>query len=122
MRTCFAVACLQTSVVNTFVFTLGCLVLQFGIGFGLLAPFFNRESRLVGPARGVLMIPWMIPMTVTALMFKFMFSSNVGIWREPGSPGPGSHSKAHRMAPGEPQLAHVLSHRRQYLDLGFPST
>jgi len=25
------------------------------------------------------MIPWMIPMTVTGLMFKFMFSSNVGI-------------------------------------------
>jgi len=69
---------LQTSVVNTFVFTLGCLVLQFGIGFGI-ALFFNRESRLVGPVRGVLMIPWMIPMTVTALMFKFMFSSNVGI-------------------------------------------
>lgn len=25
------------------------------------------------------MIPWMIPVTITALMFKFMFSSNVGI-------------------------------------------
>ena len=25
------------------------------------------------------MMPWMIPITVTALIFKFMFSSNVGI-------------------------------------------
>jgi multiple sugar transport system permease protein len=69
---------LRTSIVNTFVFTLGCLVLQFGIGFAL-ALFFNRESALAKPVRGVLMVPWMIPMTVTALMFKFMFSSNVGI-------------------------------------------
>ncbi len=69
---------LRTSVVNTFVFTLGCLVLQFGIGFAL-AVFFNRETVLARPVRGVLMVPWMIPMTVTALLFKFMFSSNVGI-------------------------------------------
>jgi multiple sugar transport system permease protein len=69
---------LRTSVGNTFVFTLGCLVLQFGIGFAL-ALFFNRESALAKTVRGVLMVPWMIPMTVTALMFKFIFSSNVGI-------------------------------------------
>ena len=69
---------LRTSVVNTFVFTLGCLALQFGIGFAL-ALFFNRELPFARPVRGVLMVPWMIPMTVTALIFKFMFSSNVGI-------------------------------------------
>ncbi len=74
----FADSVLRTSVGNTFVFTLGCLVLQFGIGFGL-ALFFNRESGLARTARGMLMVPWMIPMTVTALMFKFIFSSNVGI-------------------------------------------
>jgi multiple sugar transport system permease protein len=64
--------------VNTFVFTLGCLVLQFGIGFAL-ALLLNRESPVARSVRGILMVPWMIPMTVTALMFKFMFSSNVGI-------------------------------------------
>ena len=74
----FADGVLRTSVGNTFVFTLGCLVLQFGIGFAL-ALFFNRESGLAKTVRGVLMVPWMIPMTVTALIFKFMFSSNVGI-------------------------------------------
>jgi len=74
----FADSVLRTSVGNTFVFTLGCLVLQFGIGFAL-ALLLNRESGLARTVRGVLMVPWMIPMTVTALMFKFMFSSNVGI-------------------------------------------
>jgi len=69
---------LRTSVVNTFVFTLGCLVLQFGVGFAL-ALLLNRESPVARSVRGILMVPWMIPMTVTALMFKFMFSSNVGI-------------------------------------------
>ncbi len=69
---------LRTSVGNTFLFTLGCLVLQFCIGFAL-AVLFNREAFAAKTVRGILMIPWMIPMTVTALMFKFMFSSNVGI-------------------------------------------
>jgi multiple sugar transport system permease protein len=69
---------LPRSIANTFVFTFCCIVLQFVIGFAL-ALFFNRDFPLAKPIRGLLMIPWMIPMTVTALMFKFMFSSNVGI-------------------------------------------
>jgi multiple sugar transport system permease protein len=69
---------LQPSLANTFVFTLCCIVLQFIIGFAL-ALYFNRSFSFSKPIRGLLMIPWMIPMTVTALMFKFMFSSNVGI-------------------------------------------
>jgi multiple sugar transport system permease protein len=69
---------LRTALLNTFVFTIGCLLLQFSIGFAL-ALFFNRGFRGAKPIRGLMMIPWMIPMTVTSLMFKFMFSSNVGI-------------------------------------------
>lgn len=63
---------------NTLLFTVACLVFQFVIGF-LLALFFNRKFSFAKPVRGLLMMPWMIPITVTALMFKFMFSSNVGI-------------------------------------------
>jgi multiple sugar transport system permease protein len=77
-RMLFADGVLQTSLVNTFVFTCCCIVFQFIIGFAL-ALFFNRDFSFAKPIRGLLMIPWMIPMTVTALMFKFMFSSNVGI-------------------------------------------
>jgi multiple sugar transport system permease protein len=64
--------------VNTILFTVGCLVFQFAIGF-VLALFFNRNFTLAKPIRGFLMIPWMIPITITGLMFKFIFSSGVGI-------------------------------------------
>ena len=63
---------------NTLVFTVSCLVVQFVIGFAL-ALFFNKKFKFAKPIRGLLMIPWMIPMTITGLMFKFMFSTKVGI-------------------------------------------
>lgn len=63
---------------NTLKFTVLCLVFQFLIGF-VLALLFNKKFSFAKPVRGLLMIPWMMPMTVTALMFKFMFSTDVGI-------------------------------------------
>lgn len=69
---------LKSSIINTLIFTLACLGIQFIIGM-LLALFFNKKFSLAKPIRGILMMPWMIPITITALMFKFIFSSNVGI-------------------------------------------
>ncbi len=66
------------SMKNTLVFTLSCLVFQFLIGF-LLALLFSKKFSIAKQVRGLTMIPWMMPMTVTALMFKFMFSTDVGI-------------------------------------------
>ncbi len=66
------------AVKNTLVFTVGCLVFQFVIGFAL-AVFFNKKFTFAKPVRGLLMMPWMIPMTITALIFKFMFATDVGI-------------------------------------------
>lgn len=63
---------------NTLKFTIYCLVFQFLIGF-LLALLFNKNFTFAKTVRGLTMIPWMMPMTVTALMFKFMFSTDVGI-------------------------------------------
>ena len=68
----------RKALVNTLIFTVSCLVFQFIIGF-FLALFFNKRFKFAKPIRGLLMIPWMMPMTVTALMFKFMFSTDVGI-------------------------------------------
>ena len=68
----------RTSLVNTLVFTVSCLVIQFLIGFAL-ALFFNQNFKFAKPVRGLLMMPWMIPITVTALMFKFIFGTDVGI-------------------------------------------
>ena len=63
---------------NTLLFTVCCLVFQFIIGF-LLALFFNQKFTTSKFVRGLLMMSWMIPITVTALMFKFMFGTSVGI-------------------------------------------
>lgn len=66
------------SLLNTLIFTVCCLAVQFVIGF-LLALFFNQNFTVAKPVRGLLLIPWMIPITVTALMFKFIFGTDVGI-------------------------------------------
>lgn len=67
-----------SSILNTLLYTVCCLVLQFAIGF-LLALFFSKNFSFAKPIRGLLMMPWMIPITVTALMFKFIFGTDVGI-------------------------------------------
>lgn len=66
------------SLSNTLIFTVACLFCQFLIGF-LLALFFNQNFKFAKPVRGLLMMPWMIPITVTTLMFKFIFGTDVGI-------------------------------------------
>lgn len=63
---------------NTLLFTVCCLLFQFIIGFAL-AIFFNQNFKIAKPVRGLLMMPWMIPITVTALIFKFIFGTDVGI-------------------------------------------
>lgn len=63
---------------NTVKFTIVCLVFQFLIGFAL-ALFLNKRFSFAKPVRGLLMIPWMIPMTVTALVFKLLFAGDMGI-------------------------------------------
>lgn len=69
---------LTTSLWNTLIFTVSCLVFQFIIGFAL-AVFFNKKFAFSKPVRGLLMMPWMIPITITGLIFKFMFGTDVGI-------------------------------------------
>lgn len=68
----------QKATINTIVFTVLSIVLQFVVGFAL-AVFFNKKFPLSKPIRGIMMVPYMIPVTVTALMFRFMFATNVGI-------------------------------------------
>lgn len=62
---------------NTFIFTIACLVFQFTIGFAL-ALFFYQKFRLSGPVRGLLLVSYMIPMSVTGLLGKNIFS-NAGL-------------------------------------------
>lgn len=68
----------RTSFTNTLVYTVLCLLFQFVIGFAL-ALFFNQKFALAKPIRGILLVPWMIPITVTALMFKLLFATDIGV-------------------------------------------
>ncbi|MGN8919740.1 carbohydrate ABC transporter permease [Lachnospiraceae bacterium HCP28S3_F9] len=68
----------RKSLLNTLIFTVCCLVVQFLIGFAL-AIFFNKRFVIAKPLRGILLVPWMIPITVTALIFKLLFATDVGV-------------------------------------------
>lgn len=69
---------LWTSLRNTLVYTLWCLLFQFPIGFAM-ALFFSQKFKLAGFLRGINVVAWMIPMVAVAGVFKFMFNSDVGI-------------------------------------------
>ena len=74
-KTIFGDATFRASLVHTFVYTIGCLFFQFLLGF-LFALFFSKKFKLAKPIRGFIVISWMLPVTVTALVFKFMYADN----------------------------------------------
>ena len=59
------------ALMQTFQFTIWCLIFQFSLGM-LMAVFFNGQFRLAGPARGMIMVSWMVPMAVTGLIFQYL--------------------------------------------------
>ena len=63
---------------NTIEFTLACLVVQFTIGF-LFAMFFSKKFKLAGPIRGLVLVGYMMPMSVTALLGKNLFLLDGGV-------------------------------------------
>ena len=71
----FADSTFRGAVLHTFIYTIGCLVIQFSLGF-LFAMFFAKNFTVSKPVRGFIVISWMLPVTVTALVFKFMLSDN----------------------------------------------
>lgn len=74
----FADNTFQKALMHTFLYTIGCLVIQFTFGF-IFAMFFSKKFTLSKPIRGFIVISWMLPVTVTALVFKFMFAESNGI-------------------------------------------
>lgn len=63
---------------NTFIFTIGCLVFQFTIGF-IFAMFFSKKFTLAGPIRGMVLVGYMMPMSVTAMLGKNIFDVSSGL-------------------------------------------
>ena len=66
---------------NTLVFTFGCLLFQFTIGF-IFALFFSQKFTLSGPIRGLVLVAYMMPMSVTALLGKNMFDVSSGVFND----------------------------------------
>lgn len=77
-KTIFGDSTFWASIGHTFIYTIGCLVIQFGIGFAF-ALFFAKKFTFSKPIRGFIVISWMLPVTVTALVFKFMLAQDSGI-------------------------------------------
>ncbi|TDC76989.1 sugar ABC transporter permease [Streptomyces hainanensis] len=63
---------------QTILFTVGSLVGQFTIGLAL-AVFFSRRFRLSGVIRAVLLLPWLVPMVVSAVVWRRIMDEDHGI-------------------------------------------
>jgi len=66
------------TVVNTILFTVGSIALQFILGM-LLALFFKRRFAGSQLLRTLLLIPWLLPLIVSATTFRWMFDHTNGI-------------------------------------------
>lgn len=69
---------LKISLWNTLYFSVVCILLQFVIGFSF-AILFNKDFKTAKFIRGLVMISWLVPVTVSGLIFKFMFAMKGGI-------------------------------------------
>jgi multiple sugar transport system permease protein len=77
-KTVIANETMSYAVKNTLFYTFWCLVFQFSLGL-LLALLFNKSFAIAKPLRGLLVISWMMPTTVTAMLWKYMLSNEAGI-------------------------------------------
>jgi len=67
----------RAAIVHTFEFTAGSLLGQFIIGFALALLFSIRfPGRTV--ARSLVIVPWLLPLIVTGVIFRFMFQAEGG--------------------------------------------
>ena len=77
-RTIFSNDVLPIALKNTFIYTIVSLFFQFVFGM-LLALLLNKKFFLSKTLRGLLVISWVMPTTVVALLFKYMLSPDAGI-------------------------------------------
>jgi multiple sugar transport system permease protein len=69
---------LVDALIHNLIYTIACILLQFSIGLAL-ALIFNSTIRIVKFVRGIVMVAWLVPLTITGLLFKFIFSTNGGV-------------------------------------------
>jgi multiple sugar transport system permease protein len=67
----------MSAIVHTLIFTVGSLAGQFVIGFGLALLFSTHfPGRTI--ARSLVIVPWLVPLLVTGVIFRFMFQDEGG--------------------------------------------
>lgn len=63
---------------NTFIWIVGVISLQLFLGFGT-ALLLNQNFFWRGIARSLVLIPWVTPSVITALMWRWMYDGNRGV-------------------------------------------
>ncbi|GGW76969.1 carbohydrate ABC transporter permease [Streptomyces griseoloalbus] len=63
---------------HTLVFTVGSLLGQFCIGLAL-AVFFNRRFPLGGVLRSLILLPWLVPMVVSGIVWRRILDQDTGV-------------------------------------------
>nr|MDT0662846.1 sugar ABC transporter permease [Micromonospora sp. DSM 115978] len=63
---------------NTVVFTVGSIAVQYTLGLAL-AVFFHRHFRLASALRAMFLVPWLLPLIVSASTWSWMLNSDNGI-------------------------------------------
>ncbi len=63
---------------NTAIWVVGTILLQLALGF-LTALLLNRSFWWRGIARSLILVPWVTPSVITALMWRWMYDGNNGV-------------------------------------------
>ncbi|GAA2294630.1 sugar ABC transporter permease [Streptomyces kunmingensis] len=63
---------------HTIVFTIGSLIGQFGIGLAL-AVFFTKKFPLNGVLRSLILLPWLVPMVVSGIVWRRILDQDTGV-------------------------------------------
>ncbi|MFF2510244.1 carbohydrate ABC transporter permease [Streptomyces sp. NPDC058086] len=77
-RTVFDDPTFAPALVHTVVFTAVCLLFQYAIGLAL-AVFFNQHFRLSATLRALFLVPWLLPLIVSASTWSWMLNSDSGV-------------------------------------------
>jgi multiple sugar transport system permease protein len=68
----------STALRNTMVFTLVSIVFQYAIGLAL-AVFFSRRFPLNGVLRSLILLPWLVPMVVSGIVWRRILDQDTGV-------------------------------------------
>jgi len=68
----------STTLINTALFTVGSIVVQFILGLGL-ALFFKRNFPLNGFLRSLLLLPWLLPLIASSAVWRWILDQDSGV-------------------------------------------